>query len=206
VPDQRQQFRVLYRDFLFRIVDIELLSASGDVRNLLTQLAALLAASNFLVAIMVVPRLASSNLSGARLTAAVAVQVDFMIATSMAAAGLVTLLMWNAILPDRRDCFVLGVLPVRTRTICKAKVAALTTALGVTIAATNFFTSICLPFMGNSPGSGVLRSVGAYWLTMIVAGLFVCSALLSVQGVVSQILSHHRFQRFSSWLQFLASS
>jgi hypothetical protein len=36
-------FRVLYREFLFRIVDLELISARGDTSKLLGQLAALLA-------------------------------------------------------------------------------------------------------------------------------------------------------------------
>ncbi len=45
--DQKRQFLALYRNFLFRVVDLELLSASGDVRNLLGQFAALLAGIQF---------------------------------------------------------------------------------------------------------------------------------------------------------------
>ena len=36
------QFRVLYREFLFRMVDLELLSSQGDMSKLLGQFAALL--------------------------------------------------------------------------------------------------------------------------------------------------------------------
>ena len=36
------QFRVLYREFLFRMVDLELLSAQGDMSKLLGQFAGLL--------------------------------------------------------------------------------------------------------------------------------------------------------------------
>ena len=41
---KKLQFRVLYREFLFRIVDLELLSAhaEGDSRTLLGQLASIL--------------------------------------------------------------------------------------------------------------------------------------------------------------------
>ena len=38
----RIQFRVLYREFLFRVVDLELLSPEGDIGRLLGQFAALL--------------------------------------------------------------------------------------------------------------------------------------------------------------------
>lgn len=40
----------------------------------------------------------------------------------MAIAGMFCLLAWNAVMPDRRDSRVLGVLPVATGTICRAKI------------------------------------------------------------------------------------
>ncbi len=54
--DSRRQFRVLYRSFLLRLVDLELLSAHGDVANLLAQVGGLLAALSFVFAIDIVPR------------------------------------------------------------------------------------------------------------------------------------------------------
>ena len=49
----RVQFRVLYREFLFRIVDLELLSAhaEGDSRTLLGQFASLLVFCSVVLAI-----------------------------------------------------------------------------------------------------------------------------------------------------------
>src|SRR5438270_4871191 len=38
----RQQFRVLYREFLFRMVDLEVLSAQGDIKQLLGQFGSIL--------------------------------------------------------------------------------------------------------------------------------------------------------------------
>ena len=65
----------------------------------------------------------------------------------MAIAGLFSVLAWNTVLPDRRDCLVLGLLPVRLRTVFLAKVAALATALGVSVAAVNLFTGLFYPFV-----------------------------------------------------------
>jgi hypothetical protein len=56
VPSERQQFRILYRDFLFRIVDLELLSARGEIQKLLVQFVAMLAAFSFVVTILYFPR------------------------------------------------------------------------------------------------------------------------------------------------------
>ncbi|MGD1096391.1 MAG: hypothetical protein ABSB35_30910 [Bryobacteraceae bacterium] len=60
--DPRQQFRVLYRDFLLRMVDVEVLAAGGDVQRLLGQFGALLAAFSFVVAIYIIPPYVSTTL------------------------------------------------------------------------------------------------------------------------------------------------
>ena len=207
VPNERRQFRILYRDSLYRMIDLELLSASGDIHKLLAQFAALLAALNLFVTFIVVPRFALSILPQEKLAAAVSVQVEFMIATTMAVASLFALLAWNSVLPDRRDCFVLRLLPVRSRTIFLAKVAAIGTALGISVVATNVFTGLSLPFVALKPEDGwfgAMRSLAAYWLTVVAAGLFVCSVLLAVQGLAAEFLSYRKFQRLSGFIQFSA--
>ena len=44
---------------------------------------------------------------------------------SMIATGLITLVIWEGVFPDRRDGRILGVLPVRLRTFVVARLAAL---------------------------------------------------------------------------------
>ena len=63
MPDPRCQFRVLYRSFLLRLVDLELLSAHGDIANLLAQFGGLLAALSLVFAIYIVPQYMLSTLS-----------------------------------------------------------------------------------------------------------------------------------------------
>jgi hypothetical protein len=63
VPVERDQFRMLYRSFLTRIVDLELLSSRGDIGKLLGQLTALLAAFSFTVAMFFAPRFATSRIA-----------------------------------------------------------------------------------------------------------------------------------------------
>ena len=207
MPSEHQQFGVLYRDFLVRLVDVELLSAAGDVQKLLAQFAAMLAALSFTITIFTLPALAKSSLPYEKLIVAIRTQEEFLIATTMAIAGLFSVLAWNAVFPDRRDSLVLGLLPIRTRTIFLAKVAAIGTALGIGIAAVNIFTGLSFPLLAVPPGGGWLgglRSLGAHWLVMAVAGLFVCGTLLALQGLAAQFLSYRLFLRVSSFLQLAA--
>jgi hypothetical protein len=207
MPDERRQFRILYRDFLFRIVDLELLASRGEAQRLLAQFAALLAAFSLTFSIYFVPRYGLSTLPWATLSRMGWVDQDLLISTTMAIAGLFTVLAWNNVLPDRRDCLILGLLPLRPRTVFAAKLAALATALGVAVAALNVFTGLAYPFAIAAPDSGsagILRAFGAYWTTMFAAGLFVCCALLSVQAIAANLLSYRLFLKLSSFLQLAA--
>ena len=196
MPEARRQFRVLYRDFLTRLVDLEILSTGGDVQRLLVQFAALLAAASFTYAVASVPRYVQSTLPQGQLLVAAWSEQEFLIASTMAIAGLFGVLAWNTVLPDRRDCLVLGLLPVRARTIFLAKVAAIGTALALSVAAVNSFTGLSFPFLW-----GGWRTLGAWWLTQLLAGLLVTGALLALQAVASQVLSYRLFLRASSFLQ-----
>ncbi len=196
MPAERNQLAVLYRHFLARLVDVEILSAGGDAQRLLVQFAALLAAASFTYVAAALPRYVQSTLPQAQLAAAARSEQEFLIASTMAIAGLLSVLAWNTVLPDRRDCLVLGLLPVRVRTIFVAKLAAMATALGISVAAANSFTGLSFPFLW-----GGWRTLGAWWLVQVLAGLLVAGTLLALQAAAAQILPYRLFLRFSSFLQ-----
>jgi pimeloyl-ACP methyl ester carboxylesterase len=197
MPDPRQQFRVLFRDFLLRLIDLDFLSAGGDVTKLFAQFAALLAALSFIVGIYVVPPYTLGKLPPDKLALAATGDQEFLIATTMAIVGLFAVIAWDAVFPDRRDIAILGVLPVRTRTLFQAKVAAIATGLGISVVAVNIVTGLSYPVVLASP----VRAFAAYWTTMAAAGAFVFCALLAVQGVAAQMLSYRLFLRVSNFLQ-----
>lgn len=129
------QFRVLYREFLFRMVDLEVLSAHalGDVNKLLGQFAALLLFISMLLSIAAFG-FAGSHMAPAARLALTLVFEHFLIATTMLVVGLFAVLSWDSTFPDRRDVLVLAPLPIRARTMFLAKVAAVATALSLTVA------------------------------------------------------------------------
>jgi hypothetical protein len=204
MPDERRQFGVLYRAFISRLIDLELLSSGGQVQNLLAQFAAMLAALSFVITVVRIPAIGGSTLPPEKLALALWGDEHFLIATTMAIVGMFAVLAWNNLFPDRVDTLVLGTLPVRIRTMLLAKLAAIAMVLGVSAAAVNSFTGLAYPFVMVAPGAGtfgVLRSLLAYWAVMAMAALFVFTASLAVQGLAAQLLSYRLLVRVSSYLQ-----
>ncbi len=207
MPEEGRQFRILYRDFLRRIVDLDVLSSHGDVEKLLAQFAAMLAAFNFSFLLFAGPKYVTGRILVEQVRVAVRGELEFLVAATMAVAGLFAVLAWNNVLPDRRDALILGLLPVRTRTVFLAKIAAIASALGVGIAALNCFSGLLFPFLAL-PGIGGwlagFRSFAGYWLGMVAAGAFVCCAMLAAQGLAVLLLPYRYFLRVSSFLQLAA--
>ncbi|HWC97452.1 MAG TPA: serine hydrolase [Candidatus Sulfopaludibacter sp.] len=142
------QFRVLYHEFLFRIVDLELLSAhaEGDSRSLLSQVVALLVFCGLLLAVYA-GLWAASVADAPALTRMIGswTMEHFLIATTMLVVGLFAVLTWESTFPDRRDVFVLGPLPVKPHMLFAAKVAAVATALGLTLASLHILAGLAWP-------------------------------------------------------------
>ncbi|HEY3835567.1 MAG TPA: serine hydrolase domain-containing protein, partial [Bryobacteraceae bacterium] len=129
------QFRILYREFLFRIIDLDLLAPEGDMSKLLGQFAALLLIVGLWILLPVAAGAAAPPSEMALIVTWAA--EHFLIATTMLVVGLFAVLSWESMFPDRRDVLVLTPLPIRARTLFLAKIAAVATALAVTIAVLN---------------------------------------------------------------------
>ena len=144
------QFRVLYHEFLSRMVDLELLSvhARGDASTLLGQFAALLIFIS-LGLTMTAIGFADAGLRPVEFLIAGWSAEHFLIATTMLVVGLFAVLRWESTFPDRRDVMVLAPLPVRTRTLFLAKVAAAATALSLTVLALHLLAGLAWPFVLN---------------------------------------------------------
>ena len=147
---KKLQFRVLYREFLFRIVDLELLSphAKGDSQGLISQFVSLLVF--FSMCLALAAGFWAANFRNDRVPPimqllSAATMEHFLIATTMLVVGLFALLSWESTFPDRRDVLVLGPLPVRARTMFLAKVAAVASAMGLSILALHLFAGLAWP-------------------------------------------------------------
>ena len=201
VLDERRQLRILYRDSLARMIDLEVLSTRGDVRDLFVRFAAILGALSFVAALLIVPRYGITSHSVSKLNILASSDEEFLISTTIAVTGLFAVLAWNVVFPDRRDCLILGLLPVRARTTAVAKLAAIITGLATAVASTNIFTGLTFPLVLSNGFAGGLRSLAAWWVTAFAAGAFVFCFSLALQGVAAQLLSWRAFLRISGLLQ-----
>jgi hypothetical protein len=203
----RFQYRVLYRQFLFRVIDLELLSTSakGDVSKLLGQFGALLVYVSLLIAFTGIV-FGGGTMTPPQWLAATWGIENFLIATTMLVVGVFGVLSWDSTFPDRRDVLVLAPLPVRMGTLFLAKMAALATALSLTVLALHSFAGLVWPVVlaaANSGILGVVRSFAAYWISMMSAGAFVFCSLQFIQGVAA-LLPRQKFLRISGVLQLAA--
>ena len=195
---ERRQFLVLYRSFLMRVIDLELLSADADTARLLGQFAAFFAGLSYLFTVWIV-------FAGGFPKAFLWIMEHFLIATTMVVVSLFSVLCWDSIFPDKRDVLVLAALPIRAITLFRAKLAALIAALSLSVVSLNIFSGVVWPFLFSATNGGgflgVARSLAAYWITMGLAGLFMFCCVLGVQGVTSLVLPRQQFLRLSALLQ-----
>lgn len=191
------QFRVLYRQFLLRVIDLEALSIQADVAGFLGQFAGVL--------IML------SLIHAGRVYFFLAVETwqieQYLIATMMLVAGLIIVVSWDATFPDRRDVMVLSPLPIAPHTILFAKVATSCAILSLAILTLNGFSGLMCPLLlGLQHGTipGLLQSFAAYWFTMVAACAFLYCSVLTLQGFTALLLPRRLFLRLSAVLQLAA--
>ena len=197
------QFRVLYRQFLLRVVDLEALSMQADVTRLLGQFAGVLILISTLQTLGFLWMVGPKQPAWALFNFAMAKLLSF-IAGTMLIVGLVTVISWDAVFPDRRDAMVLGPLPVKPGTILAAKLAASGALLGIAVVALNFGIGIVLPIVMGGSFVGILRGFFAWWFTMAAATVFLYGAVLAAQGWTALLLPRRLFLQLSAALQLAA--
>jgi CubicO group peptidase (beta-lactamase class C family) len=159
-----RQLRVLYREFLFRIVDRDVLSthAKGDASQLLLQLVALLIFVSICFCVPVL--LIDSQWTAQGLLEFSWTIEHFLIATTMLVIGLFAVLSWDAMFPGHRDVLVLAPLPIRASTILLAKCGAVATMLGIAVVTLHVVAGAVWPLALNASAHG--RAIHTLALTM----------------------------------------
>jgi hypothetical protein len=194
------QFRVLYRQFLLRVVDLESLSIEADIPRLVGQFAGVLVLISVFQALGFLVASGNPDLTREGLLSMEMRAVQSFLARTMLIAGLAAVATWDNIFPDRRDAMVLGPLPVRPRTILAAKLAASGSLLAIGVLSLNCGMGTVLPLVAG----GLLRFpwiLLMYWSTVAGAAAFVFGAVLTVQGLLAASLPQRWFLRVSAILQ-----
>lgn len=127
------------------------------------------------------------------------------ITLTMAALGLVALVVWDGVFPDRRDACILGSLPLRHRELIAARLAALAAlagifCLGITIVPTVLYGPLVASFGAASNGP---RGAVAHLLATSLAGCFVFFGLIALQGVMLNVVGRRIAERVAMLLEVL---
>jgi pimeloyl-ACP methyl ester carboxylesterase len=195
------QFRMLYRLSLARLVDLEIISSRGDLNGLFARTGGILLGLSLTMVLLVVSPYWRTALPVSSLAMQLRNDEEFLISLTLAVSGLFSVLAWNNVMPDRRDCLVLGTLPVRTRAIALARIGAILTCIAVIVGAINAFIGLTFPFVTATGLWESLRSVAAWWITVLAAGVFVFGATLALQGAAALVFRWSTFLRVSGILQ-----
>lgn len=192
-------YRVLYRQFLLRVIDLESLSIEADIPQFLGQFAGVLIMISLLQAAGAFFLLGSTPAPAVQLALAWGKEQS-LICDTMLVVGLIAVISWDGIFPDRRDVMVLSPLPIRPLTVLLAKVSASGAIVGMSIVALNIGSGVAWPLaLAGFPG--VLRFCPAYWFTMVAASLFLFCAVLTIQGFSALLLPRRVFLSLSALLQ-----
>ena len=195
------EFRVLYRQFLLRVVDLESLSIEADIPRFLGQFAGVLIMISLLQALGAF-WMEPSPTPAAQLVFAWSKEQS-LIFDMMLVVGLIAVVSWDSTFPDRRDVMVLSPLPLPPAHHPSRKGLCLGAIVGISVLALNIGSGFAWPLiLAGYPG--VLRFCPAYWFTMVAASLFLYCAVLTIQGFTALLLPRRIFLGLSAILQLAA--
>jgi hypothetical protein len=198
--------RILYRQFLLRVIDLEALSIQADIPRFLGQFAGVLMMLSMVHTVGLYVSLVSTR-SPEEFLAVSWYFEHYFIATMMLVVGLFTVIAWDSTFPDRRDAMILAPLPIASRTVLFAKIASSCSIWLLAVLTLNFASGFVLPLvLGYAHGGllGFFRYLAAYWFAMLAASGFVYGSVLTVQGLTALLLPRRLFLRLSAILQLAA--
>lgn len=128
----------------------------------------------------------------------------FFLTLSMVITGIVTVLKWDSIFPDRRDYMNLAPLPIATRRIFLANITAITLIALAFAVDVNAASSILFPMdvtMEQRKFVFYLQFAGAHFLGVLLSSLFIFLALFALIGTLMVVLPENLFRRISLYLR-----
>jgi len=205
VTDDRRQRVILTRHFLRGFLDNDLVSPANDLHGVLARLAALLVIPAVFFPFELLFKYTYPFRTYEQLEAASWSDKSVFVTLSFIVMGLLTVLQWDALQLDRRDAMALGVLPIRSRTVIQAKMAALGTFLLAAAGVPAVIGAASFPLIMHARWPTRVVDYGATVLGHLAASMgvaaFVFFTLLGVHGVLRIVLGPAAFRRASAAVQ-----
>ncbi len=196
--------RLLARMFFGRYFESELMPAGLPQAQVVIWAIALLAAPGYVLSFVfaikydrlwrLAPALLPDEMLGDQL---------LFVTFSMTALGLVGLVVWERVFPDRRDARILGMLPLARHIHVMGRLGALTTIAILFCAGVNLPSAVVYGgFLAGSDGTaGPVRGIVAHLAATGMGGLFAFFLVIAGQGAILVVCGARTAQRLALVLQ-----
>jgi hypothetical protein len=175
---------LLARTLFARFFESELLPPGLPQAQLIIWSMAFLAAPGLLLPVRLSGVYPQLQHDPARLASVIHGHRLIFIMMSMTCMGLVALVLWQNVYPDRRDARLLGALPLSSRVLVAGRLLALSMLAGVFLLGVNAVPTVLYGLLAGYYGAAnVLLGVAAHAVAAGGAGAFVFFLLIAIQGI-----------------------
>jgi hypothetical protein len=199
---EARQFKILTRHFFLRLFRNDLVDFEDQMKERVIGILALLAVFSGLLAYVGLEKYLYTPDEGRSW-----IEKLYIITFFMLIMGLVSILEWEVIYPDRRDLSNLGPLPLKPRTFLAAKFGSLIIFVGLFALSLNLLSSpffvLLLPQWRSSSIFFFLGHAIVHFLVMFLACFFGFLVPIFILGFLQKLMGPRLFSRVSSYLRSL---
>jgi hypothetical protein len=194
---------LLGRTFFQRFFETDLMPPGFAQVQLVTGALSILAAPSLLMPFRFATRYAELGTNVEAIARAMVLHRLIFVTLMMTALGLVALVVWENVFPDRRDARILGSLPLRSHTLITARLGALGALAGIFILAMNAVPTLVYgPVLSGFGGALTpIHGMAAHFFATTAAGAFVFFGLIALQGLLLNLTGRRLAERLSVVLQ-----
>jgi len=209
VSDDRRQIDVLTRHFIGGFLDNDLISPASDLHGVLSKVAAVLVLYGVMYPFKLLFTYGRPFRDYRELDLLSWGDKSGFVTLSLVVMGLLTVLEWDALQLNRRDCLAFGALPIRSRTVLWAKLAALGTFLLVLSAPLTLAGAVTFPIIMHAGWSSgwlhATRTMAGHVVATMAAAWFAFFGLLAVHAVMQCVLGQRVLRRVSVAVQLVTT-
>ena len=204
---ERRQARALFDAFLGRFFENEMSNNSRDMKSSFFWILAMLATPGLLLPFANIFRWtilmgAGPEVFHREIIADKVIYLSF----SMGGLMLLTAVVWQALLVDRRDAIVLGSFPVRARVIVAAKIGALLAYVGIIGGGMHVVGSFAYGVLLAMGLHELVLGVPGHFISGALACMFACLAVAAFQAAILAIGGPRLFARITAPAQLLLAA
>ena len=207
LTEPKSQYRFLVKHFFRRFFDLESIAPPHVETNvLLVKILFLLAVPGTLASLFLEPKYV--RLMFQPFWEPDLAKLDdkcFFISMSMILLGFIAAFEWDTLFPDRKDYLILTPLPIATRTIFLAKIAALAAFLLAFTVTIDLGPTILFPLEVLTRKSSLLRCaqyVASHGITVLLGNIFIFFTAISLQGILFVLLPQKVALIVSRYIRF----